>query len=200
MARTAQSASPAKDPSRPRAPWGRLAGTLLLWWAWTPAVYGLGWCLRLITPGHRFAQSADQWFYVNYLVLGGWFWLWLTIGLAGSVVIALTALHGRGGRLYQVTVATIAAVLAIGAFAQAWRVAWDDDKDFARYYDRSAAFYAPALSSDTAPPSLARLLAGERSPAPLARAAAASVTCGGPPTCRGACGSEPCRRPGGMPG
>jgi hypothetical protein len=37
-----------------------------------PAIYGLGWCLRLVTPGHRFAQSADQWFYSNFLVLGGW--------------------------------------------------------------------------------------------------------------------------------
>src|SRR5690242_6321384 len=90
VARTARSASPAKDPSRPRTPWGKLAGILLLWWAWTPVIYGLGWCLRLITPGHRFAQSADQWFYVNHVVLGGWFWLWLTIGLVGSVVLTLT--------------------------------------------------------------------------------------------------------------
>ena len=123
-------------------------------------VYGLGWCLRLVTPGHRFAQSADQWFYVNYLVLGGWFWLWLTIGLTGSAVIALIAAAGRGHRRQQGIVAAIAAILAIAAFVQTWRGVWDDDKDFARYYDRSTVFYSPSLGSATAPPSLARLLTG----------------------------------------
>ena len=123
-------------------------------------IYGLGWCLRLVTPGHRFAQSADQWFYSNYLVLGGWLWLWLTIGLVGSAVIALIVLGGFGNRVPRAVVAIMAAILAIAAFAQAWRVVWDDDKDFAGYYDRSTVFYAPSLSSDTAPPSLARLLTG----------------------------------------
>ena len=123
-------------------------------------LYGLGWCLRLVTPGHRFAQSADQWFYSNYLILGGWLWLWLTIGLAGSAVIALIVFDGFSHRMPQAVIAITAAILAITAFAQAWRVVWDDDKDFARYYDRSTVFYAPSLSSDDAPPSLDRLLTG----------------------------------------
>jgi hypothetical protein len=159
VAPQARSTHPAPGTHRPRTPWARLAGILLLWWAWTPVLYGLGWCLRLVTPGHRFAQSADQWFYVNYLVLGGWFWLWLTIGLIGSAVIALIVLAGPGRASRQV-VPAIAAILAMAAFVQLWRVAWDDDKDFARYYDRSTVFYTPSLSSDTAPPSLARLLTG----------------------------------------
>jgi hypothetical protein len=74
--------------------WGAL-GWLAAWWAWTPLLYGLGWCLRIVTPGHRFAQSADQWFYVNFLTWGGLLWLWLTVGFIGSVVII--AGQARGG-------------------------------------------------------------------------------------------------------
>jgi hypothetical protein len=162
--RAAHSASPARNLSQPRVPWGKFLGILLLWWAWTPVIYGLGWCLRLVTPGHRFEQSADQWFYVNYLVLGGWLWLWLTIGLIGSVVIALGVLTGPGNRA-RPAVAVLAGILAIAAFVQAWRVVWDDDKDFARYYDRSTVFYSPSLSGDTAPPSLSRLLTGGKATA-----------------------------------
>ena len=54
----------------------------------------------------------------------------------------------------------VAAVLAAATFVQAWRVAWDDDKDYARYYAASTVFYAPSLSATAAPPSLDRLLRG----------------------------------------
>jgi len=129
-----------------------------------PVLYGLGWCLRLVTPGHRFAQSADQWFYANILSLGGWLWVWLTVGLIGTVVIALSMRDGlaRGGALS--VVAILAALLAIVTFGQTWRVTWDNDKDLARYYDRSTVFYAPSLSTAGAPPSLSRLLTGAHPP------------------------------------
>src|ERR1700680_5087420 len=83
-------------PAREPGDVGRLLGSLVAWWAWTPAIYGLGWCLRFGTPGHRFAQSADQWFYANFLSLGGGLWVWLTIGFIGSVVIVSRTLAPTG--------------------------------------------------------------------------------------------------------
>ena len=145
-------------------PAGRLLGVLVLWWAWMPVIYGLGWCLRLVTPGHRFAQSADQWFYSNLLVLGGWAWVWLTVGFLGSAVIVMLMSGAFRRRAVPAAVAITAVVLAAATFAQTWRVSWDDDKDLARYYDRSAVFYAPALSGADAPSSLYRLLAGAHPP------------------------------------
>jgi hypothetical protein len=170
--------------------WGQRPGLLVAWWAWTPAVYGLGWCLRLVTPGHRFVQSADQWFYANYLSFGGWFWMWFTVGFAGTAVIVarVTANHasdvrtpGRvrtprrtksapvprpasrpvSGPVRAIAIA-VPAALAIAAFTQTWRVVWDNDKDFARYYNESTVFYAPSLTASGAPPSLYRLLSGAR--------------------------------------
>jgi hypothetical protein len=117
-----------------------------------------------VTPGHHFAQSADQWFYANFLVFGGWFWVLLTVWLAGSAII-VRAFRGsfRRGRV-SVTVTVLAALLAVASFVQMWRVAWDNDKDFNRYYDRSVVFYTPSLGLATASPSLDRLLAHSRSP------------------------------------
>jgi hypothetical protein len=134
---------------------------LLIWWAWTPAVYGLGWCLRIVTPGHRFEQSADQWFYANFLILGGLLWLWLTIGFLGSIVILARALdQDHIGRWAGRVTVTVSVLLALTTFVQAWRVIWDDDKDFARYYAPATVFYTPALSGADAPPSLDRLITG----------------------------------------
>jgi hypothetical protein len=129
-----------------------------------PAIYGLGWCLRLVTPGHRFAQSADLWFYSNFLVLGGLAWLWLTIGFLGSAIIAIIMSDPFRRKAVPAIVAVTAIVLAAATFTQTWRVTWDNDKDLARYYDRSAVFYAPARSGADAPPSLYRLLAGAHPP------------------------------------
>jgi hypothetical protein len=120
-------------------------------------LYGLGWCLRIVTPGHRFEQSADQWFYVNFLTFGGLLWIWLTIGFIGTVVIA--ARFTRSGRVLSGMVTVTAVLLALACFVQAWRVTWDDDKDFARYYAPSAVFFTPATSGADAPPSLDRLIA-----------------------------------------
>jgi hypothetical protein len=134
---------------------------LAAWWAWTPLIYALGWCLRFATPGHRFAQSADQWFYANFLTFGATLWIWCTIGFAGSAFIAgYAARRAWSGKIATRVVAVVAAVLAAATFVQAWRVAWDDDKDYARYYAASTVFYAPSLSANAAPPSLDRLLRG----------------------------------------
>jgi hypothetical protein len=139
---------------------------LAIWWGWMPAVYGLGWCLRFVTPGHKVEQSADQWFFANFLTLGELLWLWLTVGFIGTVVIASrsarSAAATRAWRLAGRSVSVVAGVLAVACFVQAWRVGWDDDKDFARYYAGSTVFYAPSLSAGQAPPSLDRLLAGAR--------------------------------------
>ena len=139
----------------------RLLLVLLVWWAWTPVVYGLGWCLRIVTPGHRVAQSVDQWFYANFLSFGGFLWVWFTIGFAGSAFIAARALpRASSGKIAIRVIRATAALLAVAALIQTWRVAWDNDKDLARYYAASTVFYTPATSGTDAPPSLARLLTG----------------------------------------
>jgi hypothetical protein len=164
---THNSRNPGKSPGARAGstpPAGELLAVLVLWWAWMPVFYGLGWCLRLVTPGHRFAQSADQWFYSNFLVLGGWAWIWLTVGFLGSAVIAMTMSGPFRRKAVPAIVAVTAIVLAAATFTQTWRVTWDNDKDLARYYDRSTVFYAPALSGADAPPSLSRLLTGAHPP------------------------------------
>jgi hypothetical protein len=148
------------------AAFGKLAGLLVLWWGWTPLVYGLGYSLRYVTPGHKAARTADEWFYANYLVLGGWAWIWLTIGFIGTAVIAIIRFGSFRRSVIPVIVIITALVLAVAAFVQTWRVLWDNDKDVARYYDRAAVFYAPSLNGADAPPSLDRLLNGARPPAP----------------------------------
>lgn len=142
--------------------------TLLAWWAWTPALYGLGWCLRIITPGHRFAQSADQWFLANYLSFGGWLWLWFTIGFIGSVVIAMVFLADAAGpeSKFLWVISAVTALLTVASFVQWARVVWDNDKDFARYYAASTVFYTPSLSGADAPPSLTRLVTAHDSSRP----------------------------------
>jgi hypothetical protein len=165
---------------RLRAVWddvSRLLLILLAWWAWTPVVYGLGWCLRIVTPGHRFAQSADQWFYANFLSFGGWLWIWFTIGFAGSAIIAAHALGDAWSAKNAIRVTSVvAALLAVAAIAATWRVAWDNDKDLARYYAPSTVFYSPATSGTDTPPSLARLLTGrDGSDATCAAVGAADV-------------------------
>ncbi len=116
----------------------------------------------MVTPGHRFEQSADQWFLVNFLTLGRGAWIWLTIGFIGTVVIVIGSSARRrppggpgGGRRGGPARASRPCV-------QTWRVVWDNDKDFARYYAQSTVFYAPATSGADAPPSLDRLIAGAR--------------------------------------
>jgi hypothetical protein len=138
---------------------GPLLGWLVGWWAWTPAVYGLGYCLRYVTPGHKVEQSADQWFYANFLSFDALLWVWLTIGFIGSVIIALVFLDD-GPEWLSWGVGALALLLALASFVQAWRVAWDDDKDRARYYLESTVFHSPSLAPDTAPPSLDWLLSG----------------------------------------
>jgi hypothetical protein len=149
---------------------------LPVWWAWTPLIYALGWCLRFVTPGHRVAQSADQWFYVNFLTFGAALWIWCTIGFVGSAVIAAAAARraSSGQTAIRVT-GVVAAVLAVTTFVQVWRVAWDDDKDYARYYAASTVFYAPSLSGAAAPPSLDRLLSGAHAGGGCTLAGAADV-------------------------
>lgn len=158
MTRTSAQSRPGSARRQDQKAAGRLLGILVAWWAWMPVIYGLGWCLRLVTPGHRFAQSADQWFYANVLSLGGWLWLWLTVGFIGTVVIALIIWDDFDRGALPSGVAILAALLAVAAFVQTWRVSWDNDKDLARYYDRSTVFYAPSLGGADAPPSLYRLL------------------------------------------
>lgn len=139
----------------------RLVTELLIWWGWMPALYGLGWCLRIVTPGHRFAQSADQWLYANLLSAGGWLWVWLTVCFLGSVIIAVhAAAEDHVASWAGVATAVLAALLAVAAFTQAWRVTWDNDKDLARYYAPATVFYAPALAGPGASPSLDRPVTG----------------------------------------
>jgi hypothetical protein len=132
----------------------------LIWWGWLPALYAIAWAiLHGLFEGYRLVQRFDQFSMAQIWSGGGYLWLALAVWFVGSAVIWSSrgsrswSSQGRGTAERAIGVGL--AVLAVLAAGQTWRVVWDNDKDFGRYYARSITFYAP---DPTTAASLARLV------------------------------------------
>lgn len=134
-------------------------GLLLLWWGWMPALGAVWWLFVTQAIGGigTWQRSYGMWLDRNVLLPGGWFYLWLTIGLIGTAVIVLRDDTTTGRNL----VAIGAVVGALILFVHLWMLVWDSDKDAGRYGSSRTTFFATDLHDP--PPSLVHLFDGARS-------------------------------------
>lgn len=146
----------------------RLASTLALlaaWWLWMPLGALIIWLVKHEVFGGYGQQDQG---YVLFLQsdlfphgsLAGaapLFWLWVFIGLAGSLVIVSPYRMRRAVRV-PVTLALLAAMGL--AFAATWAGLWNNDKDLGRYYSQRTDFYVPGMHP--APSSLRALTSTAR--------------------------------------
>jgi len=147
--------------------WIKKVLILAVWWLWMPVVYAMFWLLQhLVFEGMDWSQRWDQYFMANFWSGSVMLWLWLTVGFIGTAVIIFSSMEDDFGSTGSLSVSLILGVIAvivvIATFVQLFRVEWDNDKDFARYYNKSTVFYTPNLQA--APDSLARLLKGAYQP------------------------------------
>src|SRR5579871_4815957 len=85
--------------------------------------------------------QADLFPYGSPLHAAPLFWVWVFVGLLGTLVIvgAGSVMSDAGGRLLALTVIAILAAMGFSAFA-AWSALWDADKQAARYYAQDTVF------------------------------------------------------------
>lgn len=142
----------------------------LIWWGWIPLVLLVQRLLLVVVfEGKDWTQTTDQYLMANFWSRGGWLWIYLCVGFAGSMFIHFFNYEreekSNWGETKTVTkfrrsgsgkwIAVTLAFLIMATAAQAFCVSWDNDKDFARYYNQSTTFYIPSL--DDVPNSLQAL-------------------------------------------
>jgi hypothetical protein len=149
--------------------WGLVVTVLAVWWLWMPAGAVLIWVIKHFLFGGYGQQDQS---YILFLQaelfphgspLGATplFWIWVLVGLAGTLVIVAWLHRGRRGHRAghrAVIVVTWAAIAASVAFM--WLGFWNSDKDVARYYGQRTVFYATGLNP--APSSLLALTSSAR--------------------------------------
>lgn len=144
--------------------WAQKGLAIIAWWLWMPVLYGLGYFIsHTLFSGLSTLQTWDQSAMANFWSVSVLAWTWLMIGFIGTVVIALSKEDDSDGERGLTWVVCIAfALLACFAFFKVFTIQWDNDKDEARYYNKSTVIYTPKLERSAAPDSLARLLKGAR--------------------------------------
>ena len=147
---------------------GQLLATLAIlaaWWLWMPAGAVLIWIVKHVLFGGYGQQDQGYALFLQAdLFPHGWlpgatplFWIWVLVGLAGTLVI----LGGRdlGGEAVTAAVlVTCAAMVAAAVFM--WAGFWDSDKDVARYYGQRTVFRIAGINP--APSSLRALTGSAR--------------------------------------
>ncbi|RKE23030.1 hypothetical protein [Streptomyces sp. TLI_171] len=136
----------------------RWVAGLVGWWLWMPLLGALVWGVKHVLFG-GFGQQ-DQ----SYLLLierelfphGGvvdatpLFWLWLSVGLAGTAAAGGVLADGRTARARWLRVAVAAVVLAmLGSLVRTGTGLWDDDKDAGRFYAAATVLDVPASGAGT---------------------------------------------------
>lgn len=141
----------------------RLVLILAAWWPWMPLGAVILW---LITNGifGGYGQQAQG--YVLFLQADLFphgslvdpttlFWIWVCVGLAGTLVIVVVATpHNPERRPVWVTAVVLVAAMVV-SLVYAWNGLWNNDKREAQYYTRATVFYAAGLNP--APSSLRAL-------------------------------------------
>jgi hypothetical protein len=138
----------------------RLVVVLAVWWLWMPVGAVLSWVIRHFLFGGYGQQDQG---YVLFLQSALFphgspvdatplFWIWVIVGLAGTLVIVGTLGRGQPGRAAVIALTCLAIV---AAFVFMWTGFWNSDKDVARYYGQQTVFYAAGISP--APSSLRAL-------------------------------------------
>lgn len=136
-------------------------GALAVWWGWMPALYALVWAvLHFLFGGYKINQWLDQFMLANVWSGSWWLWIWVTIGFIGSAAIVLSDVETRDrGKYYggtedhltvsrkpaSVVLAIILVLATAGGLVKMTTIGWDNDKDEARYYNRSVSFVVPDL-------------------------------------------------------
>jgi len=142
-----------------------LIGLVVLWLI-LPLILMIIWAiLHLIFGGFGgVKQGFDLWYHAAFYTGGPTFW-------AVVLIFSILSVIGTGGWLYEdlsEPVAKITAKISFGVSVllvvfsvfQLVSTAWSNDKDVARFYDRSAVVYTPSLAN--APGSLQYLLQGTK--------------------------------------
>jgi hypothetical protein len=129
-------------------------------WSVIPIIYGVGYLLRYITPGHKWAKGFDQWFLGNVLAMGGFFWIIVIILSIISLVVWSSMSMEASDEGIRTPIATTTGVvvtlaLTVGSIYFGWATMWDADKNFGRFYTRSTVFYSPDIAAS--PQALTRL-------------------------------------------
>ncbi|MEU3565789.1 hypothetical protein [Kitasatospora sp. NPDC006786] len=133
---------------------------LVVWWLWMPLVALL---VRLVkhTVFGGFGQQDQSYLLLierEFLPHGGvldaapLFWLWVAIGLCGTVgVVAYVAQEsGAGYGGWRVRLALAAVLLAVaGSLVRTGTGLWDDDKDEGRFYAAATVLDVPAGGAGT---------------------------------------------------
>ncbi|WP_052681871.1 hypothetical protein [Saccharothrix sp. ST-888] len=140
-----------------RAELWRTAGVLALWWLWLPVGALLVWLVKHFLFGGFGQQDQSYLLFLQSQLFphGGpvqatvLFWIWVSIGLLGSLLILLNLLldtEVRRWHRHLVVWTTTAALLAsIGCTVTAF---WDNDKDEGRYYSSATVLDIPAAAGD----------------------------------------------------
>ncbi|MEW1912921.1 hypothetical protein AB0442_31555 [Kitasatospora sp. NPDC085895] len=131
---------------------------LAAWWLWMPLVALLVWVVKHFLFGgfgqqdQSYVLLVDQELFPHGGLLDAapLFWLWVAVGLLGTVwgVAFVADESGAGFRGWRVRLVVAVVVLAtVGSLVRAGTGMWDDDKDAGRYYARATVLDVPAGGS-----------------------------------------------------
>jgi hypothetical protein len=141
---------------------------LAAWWLWMPLGAVILWLIShgifggygQQAQGYVLSLQADLFPHGSLVDPTALFWIWVFVGLVGTLVIAISV--GREARLRVPTTAVTLVLVAAMLFSLAamWNGFWNNDKREAAYYTGATVFYAPGLNP--APSSLRALTATAR--------------------------------------
>jgi hypothetical protein len=150
-------------PSRSDRHTWRLVLILAAWWLWMPLGAVILWLITNAifggygqqAQGYVLFLQADLFPHGSLVDPTTLFWIWVCVGLAGTLVIVVVAtLDNRGRRPVWVTAVVLVAAMVV-SLVYAWNGLWNNDKREAQYYTRATVFYAAGLNP--APSSLQAL-------------------------------------------
>jgi hypothetical protein len=152
-----------------------LAIPLLVWWLWLPAGFAI-WLffVNVVFEGYGSLRLGTwRWFDAWFAVDSGQRWFYVLVGAVGTmVIVSATAPRRSGGVAWAAgrsgnparrsasfdpgrpevrwVLSGLAALLAVTSVVLFIRAVWDNEKDLARFYQRSTTFVVPDLKDPPA--------------------------------------------------